>query len=400
MRRRIAYPIISCLLLLVLAAPAAARLAPRPALERRLGAALSASQAAPGRSGALAIDLETGEVVFAQNAWTPLAPASNEKLATTYALLTGLGPWFRIETDVLGRGRLDGATWRGNLYLRGHGDPTLDGAGLADLASQLRRAGVSRVTGNLVADASFFDARRGAFGWKAEFFGNESEPLSALTIDRSKAVDPALEAGRAFRGALRGAGVSVAGSTRLGKTTPDAFPLASVLSPPLAEIVHEMDTESDNYLAEMLFKELGAVLLRSGTTPGGAAAATKLLQVGGVPLAGVRLVDGSGLSRLDRLTAEAIVGILQGAYADPLVRPTFLDALPIAGLTGTLEDRMRASPARGNVLAKTGTTNEASALSGFVRRRFAFAILQNGDPVDHDAARASQDRFAQLLAGQ
>ncbi len=119
-----------------------------------------------------------------------------------------------------------------------------------------------------------------------------------------------------------------------------------------------------------------------------------------MPLAGARLVDGSGLSRLDRLTAEAIVGILRAAYADPLVRPTFLSALPIAGVTGTLEDRMESPPARGNVLAKTGTTNEASALSGFVRRRFAFAILQNGDPLDHGAARASQDRFAQLLASQ
>jgi serine-type D-Ala-D-Ala carboxypeptidase/endopeptidase (penicillin-binding protein 4) len=110
------------------------------------------------------------------------------------------------------------------------------------------------------------------------------------------------------------------------------------------------------------------------------------------------MVDGSGLSRLDRLTANALVAMLEVAWADPTLRRPFLDALPVAGISGTLEDRMRRPPARGRVAAKTGTTREASGLSGYVRGRFAFAILQNGNPLPYWWARVAQDRFATVLA--
>jgi D-alanyl-D-alanine carboxypeptidase/D-alanyl-D-alanine-endopeptidase (penicillin-binding protein 4) len=80
------------------------------------------------------------------------------------------------------------------------------------------------------------------------------------------------------------------------------------------------------------------------------------------------------------------------------VRKPLLAALPVAGINGTLEDRMRRAPARGNVIAKTGTTAEASALSGFARGRYAFAVIQNGNPLSYWWARVAQDRFATALA--
>ena len=120
----------------------------------------------------------------------------------------------------------------------------------------------------------------------------------------------------------------------------------------------------------------------------------------GVPMAGVRIVDGSGLSMYDRLTAAAVTALLQAAWTDLSIRSAFVAALPIAGVNGTLEDRMRRGPARGHVLAKTGTTDVASALSGFARDRYVFAVLQNGHPVSATWARVAQDRFAQVLAGQ
>jgi D-alanyl-D-alanine carboxypeptidase/D-alanyl-D-alanine-endopeptidase (penicillin-binding protein 4) len=115
---------------------------------------------------------------------------------------------------------------------------------------------------------------------------------------------------------------------------------------------------------------------------------------------GVRIVDGSGLSRLDRLTTHSIVAMLRAAFADPLIRPSFVASLAVAGRTGTLENRLRTPLTRGNVLAKTGTTSLACALSGFVRMRYAFAILQNGNPVPTISARTAQDRFAYVLASQ
>jgi len=392
--RRVSAVIVAFLALFASAGPAAA------SLGGRLAAVLAASGLDRSRSAAVALDLETGKTVFALNPWLSLAPASNEKLAITFAALEALGPAYRIETDVLGRGELEGATWRGDLYLRGRGDPTLTRDGLATLAAQLRDAGIRRVSGSIVGDESFFDSRRTALGWKPDFYVNESPPLSALAVERSDSSEPAAEAAVAFRDALRARGIAVAGSVRLGRSPARSFPLASLLSPPLRDVVRYMDTESDNYTAELLLKQLGAVVARLGSSPAGAAVVTGVLTHAGIPTRGIRIVDGSGLSRLDRLTAGGIVALLQAAFADPLVRPTFLAALPVAGRTGTLADRLNAPPARGNVLAKTGTTNTASALSGFAKARYAFAILQNGNPIATSAARAAQDRFAAILAAQ
>jgi serine-type D-Ala-D-Ala carboxypeptidase/endopeptidase (penicillin-binding protein 4) len=113
----------------------------------------------------------------------------------------------------------------------------------------------------------------------------------------------------------------------------------------------------------------------------------------------VRIVDGSGLSRLDRLTTNALGSLLKIAWADTAVRPSLLAALPVAGVNGTLQHRLRKPPARGRVLAKTGTTASASSLSGYVSDRYAFAVMQNGHPLSYWWARRAQDRFAQVLAG-
>jgi D-alanyl-D-alanine carboxypeptidase/D-alanyl-D-alanine-endopeptidase (penicillin-binding protein 4) len=124
------------------------------------------------------------------------------------------------------------------------------------------------------------------------------------------------------------------------------------------------------------------------------------LAANGIPLTGVRIVDGSGLSALDRLTARTVSALLQAAWSDPLMRPWFVSALAVAGKSGTLEHRLRRPPARGNVIAKTGTTDIASALSGYVRSRYVFSVLQNGYPLSILWARRAQDRFATLLAAQ
>jgi PBP4 family serine-type D-alanyl-D-alanine carboxypeptidase len=161
-----------------------------------------------------------------------------------------------------------------------------------------------------------------------------------------------------------------------------------------------MDKESDNFTAELLLKQLGAVVLDRGTSAAGASVVTQTLAEAGVPLTGVRVVDGSGLSHLDRLTANAVAAILRVAWNDPAVRPTFVAALPVAGVSGTLADRLRQPATRGHVLAKTGTTDIASALSGYVNTRFVFAVLQNGHPLPYWWARRAQDRFVEVLAGQ
>jgi serine-type D-Ala-D-Ala carboxypeptidase/endopeptidase (penicillin-binding protein 4) len=390
---------VAALVVGVLAAPASASASLPAALAR----ALAVPHVSLAATGAVAIDLETGETVYSQNPALSLLPASNEKLAVTYAALTALGPSFTIETDVLGEGVQAGSVWQGDLVLKGYGDPTLSSADLRALAQQVSAAGITRVTGRVLGDESWFDTRRTAAGWKPAFYINESPPLSALIVDRGwlgrfTSRDPALAAAQTFRTVLARAGVRVAGAAAHGTADDAATSLAEVDSQPLSAIVQWMDRVSDNFTAEMLVKELGAVQAGAGTTAAGVGFITGLLSQAGVPLAGVRLVDGSGLSLLDRETPQALASLLTVMWTDAETRWELLSSLPIAARSGTLAHRMLHSAAAGVVRAKTGTTNNASALSGFAGSRYVFSVLQNGSPVSWTWARRAQDRFATALA--
>jgi serine-type D-Ala-D-Ala carboxypeptidase/endopeptidase (penicillin-binding protein 4) len=375
---------------------------PRLDLASRLGAALHAPGIPPQRTGAVAVDLASGKVLFAHNSGAGFVPASNEKLPVTYAALKVLGPHFRFPTEVRGQGSLgaDG-TWTGNLVLKGYGDPTLSSWNLRALAHKLRADGIRRVTGIVIGDESFFDRARTAPGWKASFYIAESPPLSALVVDRAwtgrrYTTTPAYTAADLFRKLLIKAGVRVAGKARAFQAGGKL--LASSLSKPLDEILHAVDAQSDNFSAELLLKELGAIAGAGGSTSAGAAVVEQVLKQNGVPLAGVTIADGSGLSSLDRLTPQAIVAILQQCWADVGLRSTLVQAMAVAGRSGTLSHRLLGPRTRGSVIGKTGTTDLASVLSGFVRGRYAFAVIQNGSPVPWWSARAAQDRFVQLLA--
>jgi serine-type D-Ala-D-Ala carboxypeptidase/endopeptidase (penicillin-binding protein 4) len=397
--------LVSVLVACALATPYSAGAAPHS--NEALASKLARALRAPGvsRASAVAVELDTGRVVYARNPMLPLIPASNEKLAVTYAALATLGPAYRIETQVLGLGEQDGEVWRGDLVLKGFGDPTLSSLGLRRLAAEVRAAGIRYVTGRVLGDESYFDTFRMGPGWKPHFYINESPPLSALTVDRGRyrgrtSRTPGLAAATLFRKALVDAGVRVRGVPRVGvvPVDADAFPVASLLSPPLASILRFMGVESDNFTAEILLKHLGTIESGQGTTAAGALVVRNILADYGVPLGGVRVADGSGLSRLNRMTAAALVQLLRSAWVAPEFRQSFFSSLPLAARTGTLERRMIRTAAAGRVRAKTGTTRESSALSGIVGDRYAFSILQNGHPVAHWSARRAQDRFAAVLA--
>jgi D-alanyl-D-alanine carboxypeptidase/D-alanyl-D-alanine-endopeptidase (penicillin-binding protein 4) len=388
-----------------LAAGAAPATTSKPPLATKLAKALAVPHVKARLSGAVAVDLASGQTVFLRHPTLSLVPASNAKLAVAYAALAILGPDHRIETTVYGEGRQTGSTWQGDLVLKGYGDPTLTRGDLRALARQVRALGIRRVTGRIEADESYFDSRRTGPAWRSYYYVNESPPLSALAVDRARfrgyvSHDPARAAGTLFRLALRGAGVAVPPRVVGGAADPVATPLASTLSPPLARVVAFMNRKSDNFTAELLLKQLGAVDGQAGTSAEGAESVLQALSDAAVPLGGVRIVDGSGLSPRNRLTAASVIGILVAAWSDPAMRPAFVRSLAVAGVNGTLEHRLERPPARGAVLAKTGTLRESSALSGYVRGRWAFAVIQNGRPLSHFWARRAQDRFASVLAAQ
>lgn len=368
-------------------------------LQAKLTKALGGPSLSLGRTSAFAVDVATGSTLFAHNAALPVAPASNEKIPVSWAALTRLGPDYRFHTEVYGVGARAGRSWEGDLVLKGFGDPTLATADLDRLAATIRGRGIRTVSGRILGDESFYDKERGAPGWKAYFVGGETPPLSALVVDRARgwpALSPPLLAARAFRDALLRRGVAVAGRPGLGVAPAAAPTLASDVSDPLALVVRHMNHESDNFYAEMLLKQLGAVTGTVGTSAAGGRAVVAAMREAGIPVRGVRIVDGSGLSRLDRLTAEALVGVIGAGLADPEIRGPFARSLAVAGLSGTLENRLPAL--RGRVKGKTGTTNIACTLSGVIGGSIVFAVLENGDPVASWAARAAQDRFVTILA--
>ena len=368
-------------------------------LSARLTKSLRSPDISLARTAAIAVDAGTGTVLYAHNDALPVHPASNEKLPVSWAALTRLGTEYRFTTEVLGVGRRAGRLWNGDLYLRSNGDPTLSSADIAALAATLRARGIRRVNGRIRGDESAFDQRRGADGWKRYFVGGETPPLSALVVDRAQgwpSLSPPLLAARTLRKALVARKIAVGGRIGLGTAPGDAVSLATDTSDPLSAIVQRMNQDSDNFTAEMLLKHLGTLDGGVGTSARGAAVVIAEMRAADIPTAGVRLVDGSGLSSLDRMTARTLAAVIRAGLENPEIRAAFVQSLAVAGRSGTL--RARLPTLTGVVRGKTGTTDLACSLSGLLSDSIVFAVLQNGAPVAYWSARTAQDRFVLALA--
>ena len=374
-------------------------------LKTRLDRALRAQGIATSRTGAIVYDLSKNAYVYRKNQGLALKPASNEKLPVAVTALSILQPGYTIPTELRRQGHKTGSVWNGKLILKGYGDPALSGSQLGRLARAVENAGITRVTGAIMGDETFFDKVRVGPGWKASFYKEECPPLSALIVNRGHFKGhirsrPALAAAKLLRSKLVDRGIKVDGRAKLGRADASSAVLATVHSPALRWLVRTMDRQSDNFYAEMLVKVLGAAERSKGTTWDGTRVIRAELRSRKVPLRKVVFADGSGLSSYDRLTARATAKLLRSARADADISSVFVGSLPVAGVNGTLVDRMTSGPAYRHVYAKTGTTDSASALSGYVRSRYVFSILMNGSPIPWWYARQAQDRFAQVLAGQ
>ncbi len=347
----------------------------------------------------------------------PRIPASTMKVVTSAGALLALGPGHRFTTSVYAGPatiRRGGAVI-GPVYLRGGGDPVLSttayaranfdgrGARLDDLGRALRRAGVRRIDGPIVADGGVFDSRRTGPRWRP-YYTRYSSPLSGLTTNRNQtasgadAARPEITAGTRFRATLRGLGVRQRGGVVRGRTpAKGATLLAKVSSPPLRAILPLVNKPSDNFLAETLTKDVAMGTGEPASTAAGTARTARLLDERAILGRRDRLVDGSGLSRANRLTATTLVRLIAAADDDPSWGRHLLASLPKGG-EGTLSSRLVGVGPR--VRAKTGTLNGATSLAGRVvsRRgqRYAFALLMNTS--DTATARVVQDRVVGLLA--
>jgi serine-type D-Ala-D-Ala carboxypeptidase/endopeptidase (penicillin-binding protein 4) len=389
-------------------------------LTGKVAAIVNGSRFAGPGTGIVIIDETRSRLVyrFAPNA--ELKPASNMKLTTSAAALGKIGAGARLITRVYMTGSLSAGTLTGNLWLVGGGDPSLSTSTFAqrafggaagqigDLAQAVRAAGITHVTGRVFGDESLFDTVRTGPLWKAIYW-RDCPPISALSVNKSLYVfgsplffaNPAQRAAEVFRGALAGHGVRVDNGSRVYRTPATATLVATEASPQIYRLVLEMNRPSDNYFAEVLNKDIATATGRTGTTANGRLVTRAYLTSLGVDMTGSRMYDGSGLSVGDRLSAHQILAVLLRADSQPYAG-LFRASLPVAGVSGTLSSRMRSGPAYGNAQAKTGTLDDASALSGYVHtangHRLVFSIVINRSKLNVTAARSLQDRIVQTLA--
>jgi D-alanyl-D-alanine carboxypeptidase/D-alanyl-D-alanine-endopeptidase (penicillin-binding protein 4) len=379
-------------------------------------------QALGGMSGCLIIQ-DDGATIFDRDSGSAFVPASSQKLLVAAAALSRLGPDFRFETRVVAaRPPQDGSV--DDAWLVGAGDPylatpeyvgylatkvrtaDLPMTPMAVLADELVARGVRAIPGGLHTDESRYQPQRSVPSWKASYVTEaEVGSLGALTVNeglaswgpsQTVASDPAVSAATALGRLLGDRGVALPAPTAGGTAPPRSVVLATVRSAPLAQIVAGMLRASDNYVAEMLVKELDHQYGGPGLTAGGTARVLEEDGRLGVPVEGVHLGDGSGLDVGNRATCQALLGALNLSRLEPF---SVLDSgLAIAGHTGTLAKRYVGSPADGRLAAKTGWINGAAAMVGRIAgqptRRFA--LIVNGQ-FGWPAAQALEDRIVALL---
>jgi D-alanyl-D-alanine carboxypeptidase len=387
--------------------------------------------------GAVVDDLSSGQVLLSRNAASGFAPASTAKLAVAVAALDVLGPAATFSTKVVIGG---GAS--SSIVLVGGGDPTLAAghppasdypqpATLVSLAAQTARALRARGirTVRLGYDTSLFTGPGLAPGWPDSYVttGNVT-PISALEVDqgrltasgapqdandgenfRPRTFAPAAEAAQAFAGFLAADGIRVRAAVSPAAAPRGAAAIAAVSSPPLAEIVYWMLSQSNNVIAENLARQVAIATGRPASFSGAAAAETAVLRRLGVR-GTIRLVDGSGLSPQDRITPDVLIQLIRlgGSPSRPSLRAV-ITSLPVAGFSGTLAPGGSVFPDVGQaglgvVRAKTGNLSTVVALAGIAQARdgqlFAFAFMADRlGSTGLDTGAADLTSLATALAG-
>lgn len=479
--------------------PAAARTVEE--LGGRISEVLRRSEIAPAQLAVKVASLDTGRILYEENAGKLLLPASNMKVYTVAAALDRLSPDFRYTTSVYANSRPDAnGTLRGDLIIYGRGDPTFSASfndgdyykAIDELAARIAASGVKRIEGNLVGDESYFTGPRLGFGWEwDDLQSSDGAEVSALSVNNN-ALDvfvtpgasvgapaavvtgpvtnvvtvvnrvttgprgtkrdvrvvrplgenvldvsgtvpltdgpladkgyvgsyaltrPALLFADMLKASLIRQGVTLAGQTQMidarargnQQLQPTALvELTSVQSRPLSVIAAQCLKPSQNLYAELILRTLGRVSgtvdPKVNTVDSGIEVVKAFLRDAGIGPREIVMADGSGLSRHNLITADATMRLLvymsRHRYAS-----AFREALPIAGIDGTLKNRFKGTPAAGNLRAKTGTINTVATLSGYVTsasgERLVFSILLNNYPEAPGERRIYLDAIAVALA--
>lgn len=350
------------------------------------------------------LDAESGRVIFDQDGSQSQLPASTMKIVTAVTTLASFDPEDSFTTRVLsGRSTND-------IVLRCGGDPMLTGADLRSLARQTARSLPRGASVTLFVDDTMFGGPPRAPGWPDDYIPSVAARVSCLAQLGDYSATPSRNAARTFAKALRNQGVKA----RLGGSgvAPANAKVLAQTSHTVRQAVDRMLLESENNIAEVLFRQVAVARGLPGTWGGGRRAARAVLGELGLDTSGTRLLDGSGLSRRDRVSARFLAEVLRLTRTDPRFTTMYdANAMPRAGMTGTLAasyGRFNTSPsscAKGRIRAKTGTLFDTIGLAGVATgedgKDKVFAILVNDRPRRFIAltTRRAVDKVAATITG-
>lgn len=357
----------------------------------------------PGPYGLVVLDPQ-GQTVLDHHGDQPLIPASTQKLVTAALALETLGPDHRLRTEVHATGPVTDGVVQGDLVIVGGGDPALGDplwgrvvpqrprTPLEKLAAGVADAGIRVVRGQVIGVANLLPWQPQPPGWPSRYLSQGDTTLSSgLTVNGGRrlrqrgghvsgqpAGSPARETARSFRLQLNEQGVKVAGEPGVLNELPGGLNgVAAIESAPLSELLRYMARRSDNHFADTLWRVAG---LRDGdgSWASGAQAAAGVLEKMGIDPGAAELVDGSGLSRNNRLTARQLARLDYRMTATHGATWERLKA--VSAETGTLRRRLRGTVAAGQLHAKTGSLRDVRALAGSVtgpEGRWHMAIVAN-----------------------
>lgn len=410
----------------------------------------------------LGLYLTSGEgenqvVILDINSKKKMIPASISKMATASASLEYFPPGYKFKTQLLTVGSTQDNVLKGDLYLKGGGDPGFVSENMWILVNHFKRNEIQKIEGDIVVDDSLFDQKRfdssrqpervdraydapvGAmsFNWNsiniyvrpgakagepAKVFldpendyvrlvnktsttgSNENKIAASRVEDKNFGGDvihvsgkigkdakevvifknvtqPDIWAGYNLKSFLAQRGVVVTGKIRTGKAPEKAQVVAESESRGVEQSIADMNKFSNNYVAEMLTKNMGT-LKGTGTLDTGVEMINAHLKKLGLPEDQYSFQNPSGLTRDNKFSAFAMWKVLLHLKNDFKVQPELLTSLPISGIDGTLKKRMKNSPGERWVRAKTGYLNNVVSLSGYAGRSdgrvFTFTFIFNG----------------------
>jgi len=343
-------------------------------------------------------------MIYSYNPDAKLIPASVTKLVTAAIALKYLGTDFKFKTILYtdDQNIKDGVI-NGNLYLKGYGDPDLNSSDIIYLAKQLKEKNITSITGNIIYDQSYLDD-----DYYSRSQSNDTDLrywpyVSALNLDKNYGgYDPAYTAADLLAADITSMGINFTGSISAGTTPTGEVKEITEVSHSMMDVLAYMNKTSNNHSAITVFKVVGASKYGPpGTLEKGTRAVEEFLTSIGCGLDDFQVLEGSGLTRYNFMTAGMVMKMLKHMYEDVNNFDYFYNSLAISGVDGTIRSRMIGTEAEKNVHAKTGTLNSVTALAGYAITRdlelLMFYISMNGFGGNASYYRGLQDDICEVL---